>query len=510
MLDGILETGLTPTVTTDYARWKPLHWVLAVPDVMERGGFDAIVGNPPFRGSTYLSGDLGANFRDWLVNVLAAGQSGSADIVAYFFLRAHLLLTQEGGLGLIATNTVAQGVTRKVGLEQIAKGGFTITRSIQSRPWPATSANLEFAACWGSRGVISSKVSRVSDGIPVERISTLLEPGGRVEGEPVGLVENVKVAFQGCNVLGKGFVLDPVEAADWIGVDSCNKEVLYPYPDGKKDIYGSPNLEASRWVIDFNDRTEFESSNYHLPYQRVLEAVKPERARNKNRQRRELWWRFTRNAPAMREAIAPLDEVIIIIQTSATQIPVVIPARQVFSHKTVVIASQDRALLAVLSSSIHRIWATCWGSTRTGDPVYTPKDVFLTFPRPDLDRTLSRLGDALDSERREIMIRRSLGVTKLYNLVNDPDVESFADRDIARLRQIHTELDSAVMEAYGWGDVLLNHGFHTYRQMERWTVDPNARVKILDRLLQENHRRAAVQGVAPLPSEIDDEEEDDE
>ena len=36
-LDAILTEGLTPTVQTDYDRWKPLHWVIAVPDVMETG-----------------------------------------------------------------------------------------------------------------------------------------------------------------------------------------------------------------------------------------------------------------------------------------------------------------------------------------------------------------------------------------------------------------------------------------------------------------------------------------
>jgi hypothetical protein len=51
------------------------------------------------------------------------------------------------------------------------------------------------------------------------------------------------------------------------------------------------------------------------------------------------------------------------------------------------------------------------------------------------------------------------------------------------------ELDEAVMDAYGWSDIPLDHGFHTYRQMERWTVCPAARVEILDRLLEENHRR---------------------
>ena len=67
------------------------------------------------------------------------------------------------------------------------------------------------------------------------------------------------------------------------------------------------------------------------------------------------------------------------------------------------------------------------------------------------------------------------------------------------MRQIHVELDQAVMDAYGWGDVPLDHGFHTYRQMQRWTVSPAARVEILDRLLTENLRRAAAQGEAPPP-----------
>ena len=77
------------------------------------------------------------------------------------------------------------------------------------------------------------------------------------------------------------------------------------------------------------------------------------------------------------------------------------------------------------------------------------------------------------------------------------------------MRQIHVELDHAVMDAYGWGDVELDHGFHTYRQMQRWTVSPAARVEILDRLLEENQRRAAAQGDAPPPADEEDEGDDE-
>ena len=49
------------------------------------------------------------------------------------------------------------------------------------------------------------------------------------------------------------------------------------------------------------------------------------------------------------------------------------------------------------------------------------------------------------------------------------------------------------MAAYGWSDVRLNHGFYEYRKMTRWTVCPEARIEILDRLLEENHRRAKLE-----------------
>jgi hypothetical protein len=237
-------------VTTDYERWQPLHWILAVPDVMERRGFDAIIGNPPFLGGQKLTGTMGTNVRDWFVNVLASGQRGSADLVAYFFLRVFGLLTVQGNLGLIATNTVAQGDTREVGLDRMAADGFTITRSIQSRSWPASSVNLEYAAVWGSRGGVGDRVRRISDDVPVRRISTLLEPAGRVEGAPLRLTENAGIAFQGCIVLGMGFVLDPDEAQDWIERDSKNRDVIFPYLIGD-DLNSRPDASPSRWVIDF-------------------------------------------------------------------------------------------------------------------------------------------------------------------------------------------------------------------------------------------------------------------
>jgi hypothetical protein len=91
------------------------------------------------------------------------------------------------------------------------------------------------------------------------------------------------------------------------------------------------------------------------------------------------------------------------------------------------------------------------------------------------------------------MMRRGLGLTKLYNLVNDPAVTDAADPDAARLRAVHVDLDRAVANAYGWSSTPLEHGFHGHRKMQRWTVSPAVRAEILDRLLEENHQRATAE-----------------
>jgi methylase of polypeptide subunit release factors len=506
MLDAILRDGLTPTVETDYERWQLLHWVFAVPDVMEHGGFDAIIGNPPFLGGKKISPVLGSDVREWLVNLLASGRKGNADEVAYFFLRAFNLLAANGNLGLIGTNSLGQGDTREVGLDQMVAAGLTITRCVQSMTWPTSGANLEISLLWGTRSQVADNVPRVADDLPVARISTLLEPAGRVDGDPVRLAENVGIAFQGCIVLGKGFVLKPEEAATWIEADPHNAEVLLPYLNGE-DLTSRPDCSASRWVIDLGERSEREARRFRLPWSRVNEAVRPERITKDGAKYPRMvneWWKFWNARPAMRKAIASLDEVLIIVRHSRAVMPVRIRTGPVPSEATVVFATKSFTDQAVLSSSLHQLWVVKYGSTLETRVRYTPSAVFETFPLPTATECLHEIGQALDAERREMMLRRHLGLTKLYNLVNDPDILDSADKDVARLRQIHVDLDEAVMAAYDWDDVTLDHGFHTYRRMTRWTISPYARVEVFDRLLEENHRRAAAQGEAPPPADEDE------
>ena len=117
---------------------QAFHWELEFPEVFGRDnpGFDVIVGNPPFVGGKRITGALGTEYRDYLVERIANDKKGSADLCAYFFLRAGQLLRDGGMMALLATNTIAQGDTREVGLDQLTAQGFSIPRAVPSVPWP--------------------------------------------------------------------------------------------------------------------------------------------------------------------------------------------------------------------------------------------------------------------------------------------------------------------------------------------------------------------------------------
>ncbi|MBS2963966.1 hypothetical protein KGA66_12995 [Actinocrinis puniceicyclus] len=65
------------------------------------------------------------------------------------------------------------------------------------------------------------------------------------------------------------------------------------------------------------------------------------------------------------------------------------------------------------------------------------------------------------------------------NKVRDASV---ADPKAQALREVHREIDHAVVAAYGWSDVDPRVGFHDSKIGVRWTVSKVARFEILDRL----------------------------
>ena len=104
---------------------QPFHWQIEFPEVFvvdakgrSTGGFDAIVGNPPFAGKNTLINGTREGYIDWLKTIHEESH-GNADLVAHFFRSAFNLLRVRGCFVLIATNTIGQGDTRSTGLRWI-------------------------------------------------------------------------------------------------------------------------------------------------------------------------------------------------------------------------------------------------------------------------------------------------------------------------------------------------------------------------------------------------------
>lgn len=501
----------------------PFHWPLEFPEVFQRGGFDAFVGNPPFMGGQKITRALGTDYRDYLVVHLANGKRGSADLCAYFFLRAYSLLRKDGGLfGLLATNTIAQGDTREVGLEQLLPTAAILPRAVQSRPWPGVAA-LEVAHVWLYRGLWTG--THILNEQPVKGITAFLTAPGSTLGKPFRLVENAKKSSQGSIILGMGFVLEPVEATALIEKDRRNSDVLFPYLNGE-DVNSRYDQSPSRWVINFfdwpldrsaagswkrsddeerkewlrlghvpSDYTDSVAADYPDCLKIVEQKVKPERTRkdaNGNfvvRYPRCIrWWQFAERAADLYVAAQRNSAVAVACRVTKFVSHTLVAPSFVYDVGLNIFTARPEHLIASLSSAIYDAWVRKYASSLETRVRYTLTDCFETFPFPFVIGDLERIGASYNRHRQSIMLSRKEGLTDTYNRFHDAG-ERLAD--ILQLRALHEEMDQAVAAAYGWSDLDLGHGFHETKQGVRFTISEPARREVLDRLLQLNHERYA-------------------
>jgi hypothetical protein len=115
----------------------PFHWEIEFPEVFarENGGFDAIVGNPPFLAGRSVWPTFGGAYRDLLRDFYEGTGGKAVDLVAYFFRRAFSLVRNGGAFGLITTNTIGQGDTRMAGLGYTRRHGGWIFAATKRMKW---------------------------------------------------------------------------------------------------------------------------------------------------------------------------------------------------------------------------------------------------------------------------------------------------------------------------------------------------------------------------------------
>ena len=465
------------------------HWPLEFPDVFEQGGFDVVLGNPPFLGGRKITTAYGSKYSKFLKSRFAPA-SGGADLCAYFFRSAFDVASANGLLAMVASNTIGQGDTRETGLREILRRGGYICFAHRYLPWPSV-ANVEVNLVAIGRG--KKRGSPQLDGNKVELVSSRLDSEPDIE--PVRLDSNSNLSFQGSIILGSGFILDIETAQKLILESERNQEVLAPYLTGQ-DINSRVDQSPSRFVINFGERTEQEARRYCAIWEIAQRQVLPERLKKDLQKYPRMvleWWKFWNNRQKLYKRVSELDRVLVRSRVSELHMLAFVTTDVVFSDAVVVFAYDDDYNFGLLQSNLHEAWIRRNASTMRTDIRYTPTDCFSTFPFPSMPTDTSqtmmeRIAHFYENIRKGIMLDRSIGLTKTYNLFHSSECQ---DLDIRRLRSFHIDLDNAALGCYGWGDIDLNHGFHqNERTQSRFTIADEARREVLHRLLLLNSEQA--------------------
>jgi N-6 DNA Methylase len=539
--------AMAATLKQDDHPLTPFHWEIEFPEVFARanGGFDAIVGNPPFAGKNTISAGHHSGYPSWLQN-LHVGAHGNADLVAHFFRRAFGLLRQNGAFGLLATNTIGQGDTRESGLKTIIDGGGSIFRAERRLEWPGEAAVI-VSVVHVRKGSTSTPVL---NGHLVRRISAYLFIGD-LDGSPYRLAINSRKVLIGSYALGSGFLFDdrgakkgecePLDAMKiLVSRSERNSKRIIPFLGGS-DVTTDPKQESKRFIIDFRDlplqrdgnlprwidmtpedralalRNGTVSVDYPddvaADWPDLLEIVKrrvlPQRLAQDDQASKRKWWKFKRPNMHLYNAMRNSTHVVARSLTSTHFSSfAILPNIYIFDQTLLIFVGRTLPLLAILCSRLHEDWVRTFAGTFKDDGRYNIEDCFETFPFPpdwESIRNLEIVARQYHDHRAALMVARNEGLTKTYNRFHDPT--DTAD-DIKRLRELHAAVDRAVLEAYGWDDLAARaeprsldeerEDDHTYQGRLFWPSD--FRDEVIDRLLALNAARHAEEvrrGVAP-------------
>ncbi|MBS3958609.1 MAG: class I SAM-dependent DNA methyltransferase [Xanthomonadaceae bacterium] len=453
---------------------------------------DFVVGNPPFIGTKRMKSALGDGYVEAL-RTTWADVPESADLVMYWWHHAAQQLKQ-GKLrrfGFITTNSLRQTFNREVLSAAMAPPRpASLAYAVPDHPWvdSADGAAVRIAMTVADSSVEAGRYLEVVSETPsesgevglafAERRGTIhpdLRIGANVAAtRPLRAGE--RIAGMGVALHGSGFILEPDAA---VRLRRYGEKVIRPYLAGR-DLVHAPR---ERYLIDFSGLSQGDALAANAAaFQHVVDFVKPERDHNNRKALAKLWWRFGWERPVLRRALAGLARYIATTETAKHRVFQFVDGDVLCDHGIVCIALADAAAIGVLSSAVHETWALRAGGTLEDRPRYNKSLCFDPFPFPDwhaVDKfgsdivsagaeypsdRVRRLGEQLDAHRkRQQAAHPGLTLTGMYNVLEklrsgeplSPKERVIHEQGLVSvLRQIHDEIDAAVLAAYGWADLL--------------------------------------------------------
>jgi methylase of polypeptide subunit release factors len=501
------------------------HWFIEFPEVFNEGGFDCVLGNPPYLGWSGLSESSDSNLIEYISDYF--GTSKKCDFATYFVLRISSIINKTAIFSIITTNSISQGDTRRFGLEFLIQKGLKINFALPNISWPGT-ANVIVTLFGASFKKMNCFLRNKNVSLINSHLTDIFEE------DPHSLNTNKGHSYIGHVIYGDGFLIKK-EVFEQIKREFPEEiSIIYPYITGS-DVYSSFDHTSDRSVIYFNEKNENEAKIFKKCFSILEQNVKPFRLTQDSAKYPRMvieWWKFWANRIELNKKIAHNSFVLVQTRVSKTHGFVFLDKNQIFSDSLVVFDFDNFIYFASLQCTMHELWAWKYSSTMKSDRRYSPTDCFENFPFPQNlvqqnEQQLETIGEAYHEHRKQLMLGMQLGLTKTYNLfhsnaitaqsINDKEKQvaslqkhlektantiSFyeAIKGILKLRELHVQMDVAVLDAYGWGfdsaqpdkGIDLRHDFYEVDYLPendrvRFTIHQDARKEVLKRLLELNH-----------------------
>jgi len=250
-------------------RVNAFDWEKEFPEIMKSGGFDAVIGNPPYVRQEAL-GEIKTYFKKHY-----QVYNGIADLYVYFIEKAIALLSSNGWFGFIVSNkwlraNYGQALRQwmnKQGIEDILDFGdlpvfkkattypciLSIKKAAPKKNFYATQVkDLEFTDLSEYVKQNRYKVQQTSldEGgwsLADERTQTLLEKL-RKTGVPLGKYIKSEIYYGIKTGLNEAFVIDSVTRDNLIAEDSKSAELINPFLLGR-DIKRYQQPSTDRYLI---------------------------------------------------------------------------------------------------------------------------------------------------------------------------------------------------------------------------------------------------------------------
>ncbi len=443
---------------------------------------DFIVGNPPFIGNKRMRDALG----DGYTQALRAAWPEipeSADFVMYWWhhAAAQVAAGKTRRMGLITTNSLTMIFNRRVVQAALDKDTHLLM-AVPDHPWVdgANGAAVRIAMTVLSGGagegqllmVISEQTGEHGEVAVELAVQTGLVHADLNVGANVAaankLLSNGGISFMGMIPLGAGFWVTrgEAEALGYGSVAEFDNHVRR-YINGK-DLMDKPR---GMFALDFFGLTAEElMQRFPAAYQWLKDRVKPQRDQDKRPSRRNNWWLYGESVPKFRNAVQGLQRYIGTAETAKHRVFSFVEGDIFPDQKVRVVVHDSAFLLGILSSQFHVTWAMVTGGTLENRPVYNTSRCFETFPFPDEDTGLTpelreriaQRAEEIDAHRKRVLSPEAgnagLTLTGLYNVLaalREGRALTVKEKTIhtqgvvSVLRELHDELDAAVLAAYG-------------------------------------------------------------